>query len=101
MVTHDVDEALLLSDRIVMMTSGPAARVGQILEVPFARPRTRHELMEDPRYYALREQLIAFLESQDHRHAAPAPAPAVAPPEASAKKPGFTVAPPPQLVGTK
>lgn len=67
MVTHDVDEALLLSDRVVMMTNGPEARVGEILEIPFERPRDRHALMEDPRYYALRERLIEFLEAQDHR----------------------------------
>ena len=45
MVTHDVDEALLLADRIVMMTSGPAATIGQILEVPFPRPRRREEML--------------------------------------------------------
>ncbi len=66
MVTHDVDEALFLSDRIVMMTNGPAARVGDILEVPFARPRDRKALLEDPEYYALRARLIEFLE--DHAH---------------------------------
>lgn len=64
MVTHDVDEALFLSDRIAMMTSGPAARLGGILEVPFPRPRDRQEVMERPDYYRLREQLIAFLEEQ-------------------------------------
>jgi nitrate ABC transporter ATP-binding subunit len=73
MVTHDVDEALLLSDRIVMMTNGPSARVGDILHVPFTRPRIRHALMEDPRYYELREQLISFLESQDHARHEPQP----------------------------
>jgi nitrate/nitrite transport system ATP-binding protein len=61
MVTHDVDEALFLSDRIVMMTNGPEAEVGEILEVPFARPRRRQELLESPEYYRLREQLIEFL----------------------------------------
>jgi nitrate ABC transporter ATP-binding subunit len=69
MVTHDVDEALFLSDRIVMMTNGPAARVGDILEVPFARPRDRQTVMEDPAYYVLRERLIDFLEGQAHTHA--------------------------------
>ncbi|MBI5761620.1 MAG: ABC transporter ATP-binding protein [Planctomycetales bacterium] len=68
MVTHDVDEALFLSDRIVMMTNGPEARVGDILTVPFARPRNRSELLEDPEYYRLREQLVSFLEAQ---HATP------------------------------
>lgn len=66
MVTHDVDEALFLSDRIVMMTNGPAARVGDILEVPFARPRDRKALLEDPEYYRLRGHLIDFLEEHAH-----------------------------------
>ena len=64
MVTHDVDEALFLADRIVMMTNGPAARVGRVLEVPFARPRDRQEVLSDPDYYRLREYLIEFLEEQ-------------------------------------
>jgi nitrate ABC transporter ATP-binding subunit len=64
MVTHDVDEALFLSDRIAMMTNGPAARLGGILEVPFARPRDRTAVIEHPDYYALRERLIGFLEGQ-------------------------------------
>src|SRR6186713_1620762 len=66
MVTHDVDEALFLSDRIVMMTNGPEARVGDILEVKFPRPRTRQEVMEDPHYYELREHLITFLNDRSH-----------------------------------
>jgi nitrate ABC transporter ATP-binding subunit len=64
MVTHDVDEALFLSDRIVMMTNGPEARVGEILQVPFERPRDRSAVMEHPQYYPLRERLIGFLESE-------------------------------------
>jgi nitrate ABC transporter ATP-binding subunit len=67
MVTHDVDEALFLSDRVVMMTNGPEARVGRILEVPFRRPRQRAEVLEHPAYYDLRAEVIEFLESQDHR----------------------------------
>ena len=70
MVTHDVDEALFLSDRIVMMTSGPAATVGAVLEVSFPRPRDRTAIMEHPDYYRLRERLIGYLESQDHSDAA-------------------------------
>jgi nitrate/nitrite transport system ATP-binding protein len=66
MVTHDVDEALFLSDRIVMMTNGPAASVGEIQEVKFPRPRSRKALLEDPEYYRLREQLIGFLEERSH-----------------------------------
>lgn len=64
-VTHDVDEALFLSDRVVMMTSGPNATVGEVLTVPFERPRSRTEVVEHPRYYELRETLIEFLESQE------------------------------------
>jgi nitrate/nitrite transport system ATP-binding protein len=66
MVTHDVDEALFLSDRVVMMTNGPAATVGEILEVTFPRPRSRQQLLEDPEYYRLRAQLIGFLEERSH-----------------------------------
>jgi nitrate/nitrite transport system ATP-binding protein len=66
MVTHDVDEALFLADRIVMMTNGPEAEVGDILEVRFPRPRDRKAVMEHPDYYALREHLIEFLEDRAH-----------------------------------
>jgi nitrate ABC transporter ATP-binding subunit len=76
MVTHDVDEALFLSDRVAMMTSGPAATLGAVLEVPFARPRGRKDVLEHPDYYRLREKLIGFLESQEHHGEAPAPKPA-------------------------
>jgi nitrate ABC transporter ATP-binding subunit len=67
MVTHDVDEALFLSDRVAMMTSGPAATLGAVLTVPFPRPRVRREVLEHPLYYPLREKLIGFLESQEHQ----------------------------------
>jgi nitrate/nitrite transport system ATP-binding protein len=66
MVTHDVDEAIFLSDRVVMMTDGPEAEVGDILKIPFERPRNRKEIMEDPRYYELREHLISFLNDRSH-----------------------------------
>lgn len=74
MVTHDVDEAVFLSDRVVMMTSGPEAHVGEILEVPFERPRNRHALMDSSAFYELREQLVGFLEDQGHHPAPSAPA---------------------------
>ncbi len=64
MVTHDVDEALLLSDRIVMLTNGPEAHIGQILEVPIPRPRKRLEVVNHPSYYALRNEIIYFLNQQ-------------------------------------
>ena len=70
MVTHDVDEALFLSDRVVMMTNGPAATVGDILQVRFPRPRSRRQLLEDPEYYRLREHLITFLEERSHHRPA-------------------------------
>nr|MDJ0789236.1 nitrate ABC transporter ATP-binding protein [Myxococcota bacterium] len=67
MVTHDVDEAIYLSDRVTMMTNGPRARVGDILEIPFERPRDRAALLANDEYYRLREHLIGFLESQELR----------------------------------
>ena len=71
MVTHDVDEALFLADRVVMMTNGPAAEIGEIMEVPFERPRDRKALLADPEYYRLREELIGFLEERAHRKREP------------------------------
>ncbi|HSI84201.1 MAG: ABC transporter ATP-binding protein [Candidatus Methylacidiphilales bacterium] len=77
MVTHDVDEALFLSDRVVMMTDGPEADVGEIVEVHFPRPRNRKQIMEDPEYYRLRAELISFLEDRAHKkHDRPAVPPA-------------------------
>jgi nitrate/nitrite transport system ATP-binding protein len=61
MITHDVDEAVLLSDRIVMMTNGPAATVGEILDVKLARPRNRLELADDPEYNSYRSAVLRFL----------------------------------------
>jgi len=61
MVTHDVDEAVLLSDRIVMMTNGPAATIGEILTVPLAHPRNRVALAEDPTYVHCRKEVLDFL----------------------------------------
>jgi bicarbonate transport system ATP-binding protein len=61
MITHDIDEALFLADRIVMMTNGPAATIGEIMTVPFPRPRDRAQVMDDPQYYTLRNQALDFL----------------------------------------
>ncbi|MGA1285830.1 MAG: nitrate ABC transporter ATP-binding protein, partial [Prochlorothrix sp.] len=61
MITHDIDEALFLSDRLVMMTNGPSANVGEILDIPFPRPRDRVLIMEDPVYYNLRNYALDFL----------------------------------------
>ncbi len=67
MVTHDVDEALFMSDRVVMMTNGPRARVGAIFSLPFTRPRLRADVLDHPEYYEYRGKMIQFLEDQDHR----------------------------------
>ena len=61
MITHDVDEAVLLSDRIVMMTNGPAATIGEILEIPIERPRDRLALANDPVYNEMRSEVLRFL----------------------------------------
>jgi nitrate ABC transporter ATP-binding subunit len=83
-VTHDVDEALYLADRVVMMTDGPEATVGEIFEVNFPRPRNRLQLLEDPAFYEAREHLLHFLNHRSHeRPARPAgepPAPKIKPP---------------------
>ena len=65
-VTHDVDEAILLADRVVMMTNGPEARIGKVMAVDIPRPRTRKALLDHPRYYEYREQLLGFLEEYEH-----------------------------------
>lgn len=70
MVTHDVDEAVLLSDRIVMMTNGPAATIGDIVTVPLARPRDRLKLLADPLYLDCRRQVLEFLYKKQLRAAA-------------------------------
>jgi len=70
MVTHDVDEAVLLSDRIVMLTNGPAATIGEILTVDLPRPRDRLALAEDPHYHHLRGQVLEFLYHRQLRPAA-------------------------------
>ncbi|WP_017653155.1 nitrate ABC transporter ATP-binding protein [Fortiea contorta] len=61
MITHDIDEALFLADRVVMMTNGPAAKIGEILNIPFSRPRNRQRIMEDPQFFDLRNEALDFL----------------------------------------
>ncbi len=74
-VTHDVDEAILLADRVVMMTNGPQATIGKITKVDLPRPRTRKALLEHPDYYAYRQEVLDFLEEYEHG-AKPKPKPA-------------------------
>ncbi len=69
MITHDVDEAVLLSDRIVMMTNGPAATIGEILEVDLPRPRERVKLADDPHYNHLRAEVLKFLYERQRKPA--------------------------------
>jgi nitrate/nitrite transport system ATP-binding protein len=75
-VTHDVDEAILLADRVVMMTNGPNARIGRVVEIDIPRPRTRQALLAHPRYYEYREAILGFLDEFEHgAHAKSAKAP--------------------------
>lgn len=66
MVTHDVDEAILLADRVVMMTNGPKATIGKVLTVDLPRPRNRKELLEHPQFYQYRQEVLHFLAEYDH-----------------------------------
>ncbi|MCF8133538.1 MAG: nitrate ABC transporter ATP-binding protein [Synechococcus sp. Tobar2m-G35] len=98
MVTHDVDEALLLSDRVVLLTNGPRAHVGRIVAVPFERPRCRKGVLQHPAYYDLRNTLLEFLHDQRRvvrrrPAAAVASAPAAVPTVRLGYLPGLDAAP--------
>ena len=67
MVTHDVDEALYLSDRLILMTDGPEASVGEVLDTPFPRPRSRATVLAHARYHECRRRVIDFLEHHAHQ----------------------------------
>ncbi|WP_277252961.1 ABC transporter ATP-binding protein [Neptunomonas phycophila] len=82
MITHDVDEAVLLSDRIVMMTNGPAATVGEVLDIKLERPRNRIELADDAEYNHYRHEILSFLYEKQRK-----------PDEASAEKPAQNLHP--------
>jgi nitrate/nitrite transport system ATP-binding protein len=73
-VTHDVDEAILLADRVVMMTNGPNAKVGRIMKVELPRPRSRKALLEHPDYYAYRQEVLDFLGGCERQKASAAAA---------------------------
>ena len=72
MVTHDIDEALYLADRLILMTDGPEATVGEILKVPFPRPRVRSAVLAHPEYHACRRRVIDFLDHHAHQSRASA-----------------------------
>ncbi|AIW21494.1 ABC transporter ATP-binding protein [Vibrio coralliilyticus] len=72
MITHDVDEAVLLSDKIVMMTNGPAATIGEVLEIELPRPRNRVELAENPVYQRYRQSVLKFLYEKQSKQESPA-----------------------------
>jgi nitrate/nitrite transport system ATP-binding protein len=67
MITHDVDEAVLLSDRIIMMTNGPSAQIGEVLNVPIPHPRKRLDLVTDPTFLKCRQRVLEFLYER-HRY---------------------------------
>jgi len=67
MITHDVDEAVLLSDRIVMMSNGPSATVGEILDIELERPRDRLALAEDPKFNHYRAEVVKFLHERHNQ----------------------------------
>jgi nitrate/nitrite transport system ATP-binding protein len=68
MITHDVDEAILLADRILLMSNGPGARIAEVVANPLPRPRRRQDIHHDPRYYGMRNQLVDFLVNRSRRH---------------------------------
>ena len=92
LVTHDVDESVFLSDRVVMMTSGPRACVGEIMDVTLPRPRERHTVLDDPQFYELRERLIGFLEGQADHSATALPKAAAPPPSTRRPVPKLSAA---------
>jgi len=69
LITHDVDEAVYMSDRIVMMTNGPGAKVGEVMTIDFPKPRERLNMMADDRFYGYRERLLRFLDDCGHAKA--------------------------------
>jgi nitrate/nitrite transport system ATP-binding protein len=77
MITHDVDEAILLADRVLLMSNGPRARIAEIVANPVSRPRVRQDLHHDPNYYGIRNHLLDFLvnrsktyQIEEYRHEA-------------------------------
>ena len=67
MVTHDVDEAILLSDKIVLMTRGPEAEIAEVVDIDIPRPRMRTTVIEHPNYYKIRNHIIHFLVERSHQ----------------------------------
>lgn len=87
LITHDVDEAVYMSDRICMMTNGPGARVGSLMEIDFPRPRVREAMMVDDKFFAYRERLLRFLDECEHAKKIKPAAPAASSGEAAKVSP--------------
>ncbi len=105
MITHDVDEAILLADRLILMTNGPDARIAEIVENTLPRPRTRHDLHRHPYYYAIRNHVIDFLVERSRKLAEAGPPPGYDPrhpplvrPATRPEEVGFTTEAPRQAV---
>ena len=64
MVTHDIDEAIYLADRVMVMTDGPAATIRELIPIPLGRPRDKHSVMHDPRYLEIKEHLLSLLQKE-------------------------------------
>ena len=64
MVTHDIDEAIYLADRVMVMTDGPAATIREVIPIPLARPREKRTVMHDPRYLEIKEPLLSLLQKE-------------------------------------
>ncbi|MGD9944664.1 MAG: ABC transporter ATP-binding protein [Burkholderiaceae bacterium] len=74
MITHDVDEAILLADKVLLMSNGPHARIAEIVDITLSRDRSRHDIHHDPQYYRIRNHLVDFLVNRSKDYAAGAPA---------------------------
>jgi len=90
MITHDVDEAILLADKIVLMTNGPRARIAEIVVNTLPRSRTQHDLHKHPHYYPIRNHLIEFLVDRSRAFGAVASSPAYDPRDPPLVRPGLS-----------
>ena len=90
MITHDIDEAIYLSDRVLLMSEGPRARLADEVRVPLPRPRDRASLLKDPRYYEIRARLVDFLHGRKPQAATPTCVPAPITADQRTRRPPWT-----------